>query len=255
MSITEVLNADLTPVATMSPAELRRQRGRELASRSNIAFQNGFWTVPAQSQDGFYRVCLDPTANATPMCTCPDHEKTGEPCKHYYAVECIIRHEVRPDGSVTQTRTMTVSETTIKEPKRPTYRQAWKPYNAAAVNEKRRFQALLFELVKAIEEPPVEPKRGRPKMPLRDMIYAITYKVYSLFSSRRFVSDLEDVCRQGVHDESPALQLCPELLRRPRNHAALEGPDRSRQSAACRGRDGFLGRLDRLHSVEVRSLV
>jgi transposase len=204
MSTAEVLHAE--PIETApspSHAEIRRERGRELAGRLNIGFQNGLWTVPAQSQDGFYRVNLNPVANSTPMCTCPDFEKHGEPCKHVYAVQFVVQHEVRPDGTVTQTRTMTVSETTIQPPKRPTYRQAWRPYNDAQVNEKRRFQALLFELCKAIDQPAPEPKRGRRPLPLRDMAFAITYKVYTLFSSRRFVSDLEDASAKGYVSQCP----------------------------------------------------
>ncbi|MET0621603.1 MAG: transposase [Pyrinomonadaceae bacterium] len=70
------------------------------------------------------------------------------------------------------------------------YRQLWSAYNAAQTNEKELFLKLLSELCQGIEEP--EQSAGRPRLPLRDMIFCMAFKVYSTRSARRFMSDLRE---------------------------------------------------------------
>ena len=90
--------------------------------------------VPSQSgTKRNYRV--DPE-NQT--CSCPDHMEAGFKCKHIFAVEFTIKREVGADGTVTETRTLTVSE-------RKTYPQDWTAYNHAQSVEKDRFQVLLHD--------------------------------------------------------------------------------------------------------------
>jgi hypothetical protein len=63
----------------------------------------------------------------------------GNKCKHIFAAEIVYQREFFPDGTVTETKTVTMTE-------RKTYRQAWPQYNAAQVNEKDHFQTLLCDL-------------------------------------------------------------------------------------------------------------
>jgi len=70
------------------------------------------------------------------------------------------------------------------------YKQNWPAYNAAQTEEKERFIVLLDALCKLVDQP--LQAKGRPRLPLADMIFACVYKVYSCFSSRRFMSDLRD---------------------------------------------------------------
>ena len=72
---------------------------------------------------------------------------------------------------------------------KPTYKQDWPAYNKAQTNEKDKFQVLLAELCRGIEEPPQE--KGRPRVSLRDVVFAAVFKVYSTVSGRRFQCDLE----------------------------------------------------------------
>lgn len=58
------------------------------------------------------------------------------------------------------------------------------------MEEKSRFIPLLEALCTLIEQPPQG--RGRPRLPLGDMVFASVYKVYEGFSSRRFMSDLRE---------------------------------------------------------------
>ena len=78
-----------------------------------------------------------------------------------------------------------------------TYKQNWHAYNAAQTEEKERFIVLLNALCKLIEQP--AQAKGRPRLPLADMIFACAYKVYSCFSSRRFMSDLRGAETQGAY--------------------------------------------------------
>src|SRR5215210_3682444 len=67
----------------------------------------------------------------------------------------------------------------------------WTAYNAAQSEEKHRFVELLADLCSTVPQPKQEGK-GRPRLPLSDMLFASVYKVYVGFSARRFTSDLRD---------------------------------------------------------------
>jgi transposase len=110
-------------------------------------------------------------------------------------VEITMRRELGIDGTITETKTLTVTE-------KKTYRQhpAW---NAAQVHEKDHFVELLHGLCKNIPQPPREPGRaGRDKALFSDAIFAMVYKVYSTVSTRRFMSDLRAAYRDGFMTES-----------------------------------------------------
>jgi len=164
---------------------MRELKGLELAARARITWKDGAWLVPSQiSATTTYRVTLNPDA-----CECEDFALTAKPCKHVHAVKAVRQ---RDGGEVAPP----VDTDVI--PKRPTYKQNWPAYNEAQMTEKRRFQALLFDLCKGISEPsrPAD-KVGRKPVPLADQVFACTFKIYSTFSSRRFNCDLEDATAKG----------------------------------------------------------
>jgi transposase len=78
----------------------------------------------------------------------------------------------------------------------------WPAYNAAQSEEKTRFVVLLADLCGTVAQPP-QTGRGRPRLPLSDMLFASAYKVYVGFSSRRFTSDLRDAYSDGLIDSKP----------------------------------------------------
>lgn len=78
----------------------------------------------------------------------------------------------------------------------------WTAYNAAQSEEKSRFVALLADLCSTVAQPKQEGK-GRPRLPLSDMLFASVYKVYVGFSSRRFTSDLRDAFVDGHVKSTP----------------------------------------------------
>jgi transposase len=164
--------------------DAREQRGIVIAAMCRIVHRNGVWLVPSQSvAEKQYEV--DAT---TEKCTCPDCE-AGFVCKHLRAVKLVIRREHGANGAMTETREITFSE-------KKTYKQNWPLYDKAQMTEKNRFQELLADLCRGVEDYP-QPTTGRRHVSLPDMVFASAFKVYSTFSSRRFACDLADAHAKG----------------------------------------------------------
>lgn len=173
--------------------EAREQRGLELAATrlSSFRLNGNLWSVPSATGDGT-RYSVDIEAG---RCSCPDFFTRGKPCKHIYAARIVRTQREEPDGSVTETVIMAV--------KRKTYPQNWPSYNAAQTAEKDMFQVLLRDLCAGV--PPREYTRGRPSLPLSDMIFAAVFKVYTTLSVRRFMSDLKEAYRRGFISRLPSI--------------------------------------------------
>lgn len=163
--------------------DIRELKALEIAARSRVTFQKGEWLVPSQSGNGTYRV----TIGQNPNCQCEDFQLAQRPCKHVLAAQLV---KERDGGRVA------TCVNTDEVPKRKTYRQNWPAYNLAQRTEKNRFQELLFDLCRGIEEPPRHRKGGR-RTYRRDMVFASAFKVFSTFSGRRFACDLEDAHAKG----------------------------------------------------------
>ena len=210
----------------------RRQRGLEIAATQVINRQRtGTFMVPSQSEIGRnYRVVQEADGF---KCACPDCELRGETCKHGFAVEFMLRRETKPDGTVIETRAA-----------RLTYSQPWSAYNKAQTTEKAQFCALLRDLVAAVSTP--EQKRGRPSLPLSDMIFAATYKVYSTVSGRRFMTDLKAATDNGFIDKTPHYNSIFNVLDRESLTPVLQELI-TRSALPLKGAgNGLRGRFDRL---------
>ncbi len=66
----------------------------------------------------------------------------------------------------------------------------------AQVTEKEPFLKLLHDLYAEIPEP--EQTRGRSRLLLSDMIFAVAFKVYSTASAHRFMTDLREAHSKGL---------------------------------------------------------
>lgn len=159
----------------------REQRGRTIAASGGATIDGGSWRVVSQS-NGRRRYRVNPYADT---CSCPDHEELGIRCKHLWAVIVTMTTETT-DGGTTR---------------RVTYSQQWSAYNAAQTCEKDMFTSLLADLAGTVPQP--EQTIGRPRLPLGDMAFATTYKVFSRFSSRRFTCDLRDAASRGLIARAP----------------------------------------------------
>jgi hypothetical protein len=63
-------------------------------------------------------------------------------------------------------------------PKRPTYKQDWPAYNVAQATEKRRVQALLYDLCRNLPERERPKSRTGPKPHgVRDCLFSMAFKV------------------------------------------------------------------------------
>ena len=178
--------------------DMKELRGLEIAARCRIGYKDGVWIVPSQSGNGAYRVFLTPRGDS---CECEDHQLTGQPCKHIHAARLV---RSRDHGGRTPKMDLEVV------PKRKTYTQPWAAYNLAQNTEKHRFQELLADLCRGIEEPPPVPgKRGPKPHLMRDAVFAAALKVYSTFSTRRFQCDLTDAHEQGyLTVDVPSMMVC-----------------------------------------------
>ena len=172
----------------------REQKGLTIAALSKITQKGKVWLVPSQANTGTkYTVCPD---HDNPHCSCPDHELRGVVCKHIHAVRFTLKREENEDGSVTETREITLTET------RKTYPQKWAAYNEAATKEKAHFVSLLHQLCRTIQEPQALGK-GRPRIPLADAVFAAVYKVYTTVSGRRCITDMNEAKESGYIKHCP----------------------------------------------------
>jgi transposase len=179
--------------------DAREQRGIIIAAMVKLNRTKEGWLVPSQTCAKVYTV--DPVAG---KCTCPDHQEAGYKCKHLYAVEITIKREVSADGkTITETQSITFTE----ERK---YTQNWEAYNEAQRVEKSRFQVLLHELCKGVQEPPASAgKRGPKPHTYRDSIFAMTFKVYCGFSTRRSSTDFAEAHEKGFTSRLiPGMKVC-----------------------------------------------
>jgi hypothetical protein len=170
----------------------REQKAVAIATHTNLVRKpNNTWIVPSQSGAKTYTVNPDPES---PFCDCPDFEYRRARCKHVLAVEIVLKREI-----VTNGQTQTVTETVTVKQK---YSQDWQSYNAAQQTEKSHFLALLYQLCSKIEEP--IQVMGRPRLSLKDMLFAVTYRTYTMMSARRFTSDMRDALAKGYVSKAPS---------------------------------------------------
>ncbi|WP_020467844.1 transposase [Zavarzinella formosa] len=168
----------------------REERGLIIAATCRLnRLSNGTWLVPSQTRGGdiaAYQVNLE-----AKTCTCPDHVEGGFTCKHYFAASIVHKRDILPDGTIVETKTMTITEKKV-------YKQDWPKYNAAQATEKRRFRVLLHELCRRL---PLRDRAGNtsgqnPHLP-SDAVFTMAYKVYCGLSARRFSTDLLEAHEMG----------------------------------------------------------
>jgi transposase len=163
--------------------DMRELKALEIAARAKVVFEGGAWLVPSQTTSAKYRV----TIGAQPSCSCDDFSLRQQTCKHILAARLVCARDY--NGKAPEITADAV-------PTRPTYPQNWPLYDQAQQTEKNRFQILLADLCRGLENPP-QPKCGRQWKPMADMVFACVYKVYSTFSLRRFQCDLNEATKKG----------------------------------------------------------
>lgn len=184
----------------------RERKALEIAARTKIKKDGKKWLVPSQTGNGTeYVVDVNPDH---PNCTCPDHAEKLVRCKHMLACEIVIQRE-----RTTKTKSNGDVETTATETVKLRYKQVWSAYNNAQVHEKSRFLALLFDLCSGVDDP--IQTMGRTRLPLRDMLFAAAFKVYSTASTRRFMTDLKDAHARRYISKLPCYNSVIHYLEMP----------------------------------------
>ena len=62
---------------------------------------------------------------------------------------------------------------------------------------------------------PATAKTGRPRLPLRDAVFAVCFKIYSTLSCRRFMSDIWDAHSKGYLSRVPHFNSLCNYLENP----------------------------------------
>ncbi len=195
--------------------DLREMRGMEIAATRTIRKQDGWWKVPSQNGPGLYRVQI---AKKFSTCECLDFAKRQTACKHIYAATFVMKRESHADGTTTVTQSVTFTEA-----HETTYSQPWSAYNAAQTSEQDRFQSLLRDLCSGLASVSELQKNGRPRLPISDAVFNITFKVYSTVSQRRFMSDLREAHRRGYITKVPHFNSISNYLDNPELTPLLQG--------------------------------
>jgi transposase len=192
--------------AASNGVDYRQARGAALVMSKAKAFKTlapDTYLVPSATASGSgsgYVVDI-----AAGKCTCPDFEERGLPCKHQWAVR-YLRHELEmPDGSSIVTE--------ILQAKRVSYPQNWRAYNRSQCEEKWRVQVLLRELCDGIVS--AKRPRGRRPLPLGDVVYAATMKVYTGMSGRRATTEIRDCEEKGFVRRAPSYTSIFRVTERP----------------------------------------
>lgn len=167
--------------------EARKQRGLQIAKTTRIIQDKDGWKVPSQSGRGVYVVASNGHKTS---CTCPDCMTRDVKCKHIWAVEFIVTKVVDDKNNVS-----------IKAVKK-TYSQDWQAYDKAQINQKSMFMELLRDITSTIPQP--EYNFGRPTLPVSDMVYSSVMKIFTTFSLRRFMGDMEIAHEKGYITKTPS---------------------------------------------------
>jgi len=164
----------------------REEKGKIIAETKAITKVKGGFIVPSQTSNKTYFVTehLD-------SCTCEDCKTRNVKCKHTFAVQFYLQKVTIKDNK----------EITIQT-KRLTYPQTWSAYNKSQETEKARFLELLNDLIE-VNVPNQEYTFGRPKISNKDILFSSALKVYTQFSLRRFMSDLNEAKEKGYINTKP----------------------------------------------------
>ena len=218
-----------TPIAAPSQdsdgVDARRiARGQRIAASTSIVQTKDGWQVPSDSRrDVYYRVWVDENGA---HCSCPDTFRT---CKHILALQIKLNgdRQTKAIPALAWTPTSSTVERQIPEsepvitmpaPEEPaaTPRQPidWRAYHRAQTNEGWLFPQLLHALCALVSEP-ANSRTGRPRVPVRDLLFGEVYREYCDLSSRRCHTNIEDIAMDGWISRSYSPNAGTKFLNQP----------------------------------------
>ena len=162
----------------------REDKGKQISKNPNIVKTSNGWRIPSESNPN--KKYLVKEVEGKLSCNCYDYCNKKNKCKHVFAIEFFIEDII-------------AKEKNIDNPKK-TYGQNWSTYNNYQINEKRNVLKALRDLCD-IKQPKYN--FGRPRLPFSDMLFGAILKVYTGFSLRRFMSDMEIAKEMGLIEKVP----------------------------------------------------
>ncbi len=193
------MSIKVTPQLQQWKYMTREDRAKELLKSCSPTETSQGWEVPSQTDSK--KNYLVEYNDHEPKCNCPDCKHRQSKCKHIFAVEFYIRRQIDEKGRLTETKGVKV-----------TYEQNWSAYNKAQTNEKLIFMKLLKDLCENAEQPIY--KFGRPTLPFSDMLFGSIMKVYTGFSLRRFMSDMQIARSMGLVEVVPSYSTISNFMNR-----------------------------------------
>ena len=89
----------------------------------------------------------------------------------------------------------------------------WTAYNLAQTTEQQLFGELLRELCGIVSHAPQG--KGRPRVPISDVLVALGLKVYSTMSGRRVMTDVRNAQADGLIDTCPSFSTAFRYMENP----------------------------------------
>lgn len=96
----------------------------------------------------------------------------------------------------------------------------WATYNASQVSEWPLFCQLLCMLVSNVQQPPQV--RGRPRLPMSDLLFVAGHRIYANTSGRRFQSQIDQLFDMGYISCRPHYNSAFNFLGNPDVHPLLK---------------------------------
>lgn len=202
----------------------RIARGQRIAASTPIAKTEDGWIIPSDTRPGvYYRIWTDGDGA---HCSCPDVLRT---CKHIIALWFILDRDPKArtipslaSASVSSTvehpipasKSIVTIPTPMDAPATAEQLTYWQAYNLAQTNEKWLFQQLLHALCALVPEPAGRAK-GRPPIPVRDLVFGEVFREYSGMSSRRGQSDIKEGAKDGYISRRYGYNTGTDFLNRP----------------------------------------
>ena len=159
-------------------------------------------------------------------CSCPDVFRT---CKHILALQIKLNggRQTRAIPALAWAPTSSTVEhqppesepvITMPAPKEPAatpkQRIDWRTYNRTQTNEGWAFPQLLHDLCALVLEP-VGSATGRPRVPIRDLLFGEVYREYSGLSSRRCHAIIEEIAMDGWISQAYSYNAGTSFLKEP----------------------------------------
>lgn len=153
----------------------RKIKGILIAKKKNVSKSNSDWIVKG-SHGAKHLVTVNSEGDY--LCDCDDFRHRHYICKHIHAVNAIESGITLPSVHLLENK-LNELRPHIKK-----CTQNWSAYNNAQKKEEELLYEILNKICSMIIEYP-ETKRGRPTVPIKDAIFAMVCKVYSMKSGRR----------------------------------------------------------------------